>query len=92
MLIEFDPVKNERNIAGRGLSFERAAEFDFSSAIVGVDDRKVYPEVRYVAAGYLDQRLHMLCFTPIEGGIRVISFRRANSREVKAYEQARTTD
>ncbi|MFT3815233.1 MAG: BrnT family toxin [Acidovorax sp.] len=91
MLIEFDPAKNERNIAERGLSFDRAADFDFSSAIIEVDGRKAYPEVRYVAAGYLDQRLHMLCFTPINGGIRVISFRKANSREVKAYEQAQTT-
>ncbi|GAB2472210.1 BrnT family toxin [Comamonas humi] len=92
MNIEFDPAKNERNIAERGLSFERAADFDFNSAIVEVDGRKAYPEVRYVAAGMLDQRLHMLCFTPINDGIRVISFRKANSREIKAYEQARTTD
>ena len=92
MLIEFDPAKNERNIAERGLSFERAADFDFSSAIVGIDDRKTYPERRYVAVGFLDQRLHVLCFTPIESGIRVISFRKANRREVKAYEQAQNTD
>lgn len=32
MLIEFDPAKNERNIAKRGLSFVRAAEFDFETA------------------------------------------------------------
>jgi uncharacterized DUF497 family protein len=36
--------------------------------------------------------VHVLCFTPVEGGIRVISFRKANSREIKTYEQARTTD
>jgi uncharacterized DUF497 family protein len=48
MLIEFDPAKDERNIAECGLSFVRAAEFDFSSAIVAVDERKAYPEVRYV--------------------------------------------
>lgn len=92
MLIEFDLTKNERNIAERSLSFERAAEFDFSSAIVEVDDRKVYTEVRYVALGYLGQRLHVLCFTPVDGGIRVISFRKANQREIKAYEQAQITD
>lgn len=91
MLIEFDAAKNERNIAERNLSFERAAEFDFGGAIVEVDDRKVYPEVRYVAVGYLGQRLHVLCFTPIDGGIRVISFRKANQREIKAYE-AQVTD
>ena len=92
MLVEFDVAKNERNMAERGLSFQRAAEFDFSSAIIEVDDRKVYPEMRHVAAGFLDQRLHILCFTPINGGIRVISFRKANSREIRAYEQAKNTD
>jgi uncharacterized protein len=88
MKIEFDAAKNEANVRERGLPFVRAAEFDFDSAIVEQDSRKDYPEVRYVAIGYLDTRLHVLCFTGIEGGIRVISFRKANSREVKAYEQA----
>ncbi|HEY2255165.1 MAG TPA: BrnT family toxin [Variovorax sp.] len=92
MLIEFDPAKNERNIAERGLPFGRAEDFDFDTAIVEVDDRKVYAEPRYVAAGFLDARLHMLCFTTIDGGIRVISFRKANNREIKAYEQSRTAD
>ena len=87
MLIEFDANKNAKNIAERGLSFERAADFDFSTALVAQDDRKAYPEVRYVAVGFLAERLHVLCFTPIAGGIRVISFRKANARECKAYEQ-----
>ena len=92
MLIEFDPAKNEKNIAERGLSFSMAAEFDFSGAVVEADNRKPYPEVRYVAVGYLGERLHVLCFTPINGGIRVISFRKANNREIKAYDHAQTTD
>ena len=92
MLIEFDPAKNEKNMTERHLSFERAADFDFDTAVVKVDDRKVYSEVRYVAAGLLDSRVHMLCFTLIDGGIRVISFRKANKREIKDYEQAKTTD
>ncbi len=50
------------------------------------------PGSRFVAIGFLDARLHVLCFTPITGGIRVISFRKANAREVKNYEQTRTTD
>lgn len=53
--------------------------------------RKAYPEVRYVAVGFLDSRLHVLCFTPIAGGIRVISFRKANQREVRDYEQTYPT-
>lgn len=92
MHIEFDTVKNETNIADRGLSFERAAAFDFGTADVYQDTRKAYPEVRFVAVGFLDKRLHVLCFTPIAGGIRVISFRKANAREVRDYAQTRTTD
>jgi uncharacterized protein (DUF4415 family) len=42
MNIEFDPVKNEKNIRERGLSFERAAEFDFTSATFLLDERHDY--------------------------------------------------
>jgi len=90
--IEFDAAKDERNFRERGLSFERAAEFDFANARVGVDSRKVYPETRYVAIGPLNGRLHVLCFTPVPGGIRVISLGKANSREVRTHEQASSTD
>lgn len=88
MRIEFDPAKNDWNIRERGLSFERAADFDFAGATVKQDVRKPYPEVRYVALGMLEARLHVLCFTPVAGGIRVVSFRKANSREVRDHEQA----
>lgn len=92
MHVEFAPSKNEANIRERGLSFERAADFDFSTAEIDQDSRKPYPEVRFVAVGFLDQRLHVLCFTPKQGGIRVISFRKANAREARDYEQTRTPD
>jgi uncharacterized protein len=90
--ISFDPSKNERNLRLRGLGFERAADFSFDSAVFVVDDRKEYPETRYVALGLLGDRVHVLCFTETAEGIRVISFRKANPREVKRYAQARSTD
>lgn len=90
MHIEFDPAKNERNILERGLSFDRVSDFDFDTASIWQDTRKPYPEARYVALGLLDSRLHVLCFTPAAGGIRVISFRKANTREVKDYELTRS--
>ena len=92
MRIEFDPTKNHTNKAERGLSFERAGEFDFATVVIGQDNRNPYPEARYVALGFLDARLHALCFTPVTGGIRVISFRKANAREVRDYEQTRSPD
>ena len=88
MKIAFDPAKNEKNIRERGLSFERAAMFDFESALYQVDDRKDYGETRYRALGKVEGRLHALVFVETTTGIRVISFRKANAREVKRYEQA----
>lgn len=81
MKITYDPIKNAKNIDDGGLSFERTADFDFSSAKFWQDERKPYAEARYVAIGYLDDRLHVLCFAEAVGGIRVISLRKANQRE-----------
>lgn len=67
--------------------FERAADFVFDTTLVKEDKRKSYPESRHVAVGFLDERLHVLCFTPVSGGIRVISFRKTNNREANRYEQ-----
>jgi uncharacterized DUF497 family protein len=90
MGISYDPAKNERNIRERGLSFERAADFDFSTAIFKTEVRS--GETRRVAIGYLDGRLHLLCYLPNAEGIRVISFRKTNKREAKLYDKPQTID
>jgi uncharacterized protein len=85
VLISYDPLKNQRNIDKRGLSFDDAASFDFESALIHIDQRFDYGEIRYVALGQLHGRLHVLCFAETADGIRVISFRKANQREVNRY-------
>ena len=92
MRITFDPVKTERNVRLRGLSFEQVADFAFDSALFAVDERKEYHETRFVAMGLLGHRVHVLCFIEMPDGIRVISLRKANSREVKRYAQAKSAD
>ncbi len=87
MKIEFNSEKSKKNNHDRGLPFECVDEFDWETAIYSEDARHCYPERRYVAMGYLGDRLHVLCFTPISGGVRVISFRKANLREVRRYEK-----
>lgn len=87
MKIDFDPEKSKKNDRDRGLPFEQAIDFDWETAIYSEDNRNPYPERRFVAMGYLRKRLHVLCFTPIESGVRVISFRKANLREVQRYEK-----
>jgi hypothetical protein len=92
MKIDFDPIKNEKNIRERGLSFERVAEVDFNTALVFPDTRKAYGETRYIALCYLHRRLYVLCFTETETGIKVISFRKANEREANRNGKAQTID
>jgi uncharacterized DUF497 family protein len=88
MKIEFDPVKNQRNIRERDLSFEKVHDLDWDETVLTFEDtRSEYPERRFVSMATLNGRLHVVCFTPIPGGIRVISFRKANKREVKLYEE-----
>lgn len=87
MKIDFDPVKSEQNIKLRSLPFDRADDFDWQTAIYYEDNRLDYPEKRVIALGFLGVRLHVICFTPIDGGVRVISFRKANRREVRYYEE-----
>ena len=43
--------------------------------------------MRISALGLVAGRLHALVFSETTKGIRVISFRKANKREVKRYEQ-----
>jgi uncharacterized DUF497 family protein len=73
--ISFDPRKNERNIAERGLSFELVE-----------DVRRNYGERRFQALGMITGRLHALVFTPRAGRVHVISLRKANRREIRLYE------
>ena len=87
MSITYDPNKNRHNIKYRGLDFDQVSDLDWDNAWIYEDKRNDYGEARYVAYGMLEERLCFVCFTETEQGIRVISFRKANSREVKRYEQ-----
>ena len=86
MKIEFDSVKNAKNIKERDLSFELTANLDWASSITYEDIRKTYSERRFITLARLDGRLHVVCYALITDGIRVISFRKANKREERSYD------
>ena len=85
MQITYDPGKNETNITNRGLPFDLVSELDWGSAVILEDTRKDYGERRFRVFGYIEERLFAVVFTPRAGAIHVISFRKANNREVKEY-------
>jgi uncharacterized DUF497 family protein len=84
--ISFDAANNARNITTRGISFSRALEFEWDSALIVADTRKDYGERRFQAFGLIAERLHVLVFTPRAGKTHIISLRKANEREVRRYE------
>tara|TARA_B100001105_G_scaffold226071_1_gene195865 strand:+ start:72 stop:344 length:273 start_codon:yes stop_codon:yes gene_type:complete len=85
----FDPAKSERNVVERGLPFTLVVEFDWSSALIAEDTRKMYPERRFQALGRIGEHLHMLVFTPRGDSLHVISLRRCNRRERTRYAHAK---
>lgn len=92
MELAFDPIKSAWNNERRGLPFERAAAFEFTTAIIRQDIRHPYPEARYQALGRLGAMICFLVFTPIPGGIRVISLRRASRKERRRWQASQTQD
>ncbi len=88
MKIEFDPAKSARNDKERGLSFELAAELDWSAARVRPDNRRDYGEERFIALIPKSRRLYVVCYCIRGDARRIISFRKANKREERAYEKA----
>jgi uncharacterized protein len=75
---EFDPAKNEANLAKHGVDMAAVAEFEFDTALIAIDTRKSYSETRYIAVGYITGRLHVLVFAKRGSTLRVISLRKAN--------------
>lgn len=85
MRVEFDPVKDIGNQAKHGVSLALAGELDWESALVWVDDRFEYGELRMIALAPKTHTLYCIVFVDRGSARRVISLRRANRREVKHY-------
>jgi uncharacterized protein len=60
-------------------------DLDWSTAIIREDTRRDYREPRLLVMARLDGRLHTAVVTPRGEDLRVISFRKANRREVRQY-------
>ena len=82
---EFDLAKDESNLDKHGLSLAEADGFEWETAVVREDTRKQYAEQRFKATGYIGERLHLMVYCLRPDAVRVISLRKANTREVKRY-------
>ena len=85
MRIEFDPAKDSANQTKHGVSLALAGELDWEAALVWVDDRFEYAELRMIALAPKTNILYYAAFVDRGTARRIISLRRANRREIKHY-------
>jgi uncharacterized protein len=88
MRIEFDPAKDAANLAKHGVSLALARELDWEAALVWIDDRFDYGELRIIALAPKTKILYCVAFVNRGEVRRIISLRRANRREVRRYVQS----
>ena len=83
-----DPTKNETNIRDRSLPLLAARAMFSNEMVVREDTRRVYPERRFIGYATLAGRLMVVvfCHQPSDERIHIISFRKANPREQKKFE------
>lgn len=86
-MLEFDPVKDERNVRERGISLARYVDMRVETMLTRHDLRRDYGELRLRVFGRIDHRLHVAVITRRDERIRIISLRRANARERRLYEE-----
>jgi len=88
MDIEFDPKKDSSNRKKHGLSLAMAAQLDWDAALVWVDERHPYGELRMIALAPETNTLYYVAFTEQAETRRIISLRHATRQEVTHYVQS----
>ena len=87
MNYEYDPKKLGANVYRHRVWFAEAELFEWETAHIRIDGRAKYAETRFEAVGYIGNRLYVLVFCFRLTNIRIISLRKANSRELNRYAQ-----
>ena len=85
MKIEWDKAKRQATLRERGLDFADVARLDWDRSVIRQDTRGSYGEARFLTIGPLQGRLRVIVWCERNDAMRVISLRKANAREVKAY-------
>jgi uncharacterized protein len=78
---EWDEAKRERNLAKHGVDLSAIERFDWAA--------RSYGEMRLLAFGPLDGRIHAVVYTMRGSVQRIISLRKANPREQATYHSQR---
>jgi len=88
-VIEFDEGKDLENLRKHKLPLRFGALVFEGDYVEEEDTRRDYGETRFVATGPIAEfggRIHVVVYTWRNGERRLISFRKANDREVRKYQ------
>ena len=87
MQYEWDENKRIANLARHKVDFFEAIEFEWDTALETIDDRFDYGEERWVALGFIGNKLYVMVYTFRDPNIRLISLRKATKLEKTYYEK-----
>jgi uncharacterized DUF497 family protein len=86
--IEFDPVKAASNLKKHGVAFDAASAALLDPLALVIEDPDAVDEMRWLLIGTSDLGLLTVCYTlRDEETIRLISARKATTKEKKYYAQ-----
>lgn len=86
--IEFNPAKDETNRVKHGVPLFEADGIEWGPVWALPDERRDYGELRVVGFAYIGLRLHCVVYTDRADARRIVSLRKANTREMKRYAKA----
>ena len=92
MIFEWDEAKRILNREKHGLDFADVDSFDWENALLADRTRDGDGERRYAALGMFKAKLHTVVFAKRGSRIRIISLRRSNRTEEKAYDSTNAQD
>ena len=86
-MYEWDETKSQENLSKHGLSFDDV-DIVFSGPCVTLEDNRFdYGEPRFITLGRLEGHVVVVAHTPRGEHTRIISMRKGNRREEKAYQE-----
>ena len=89
LIFEWDDKKNQNNIKKHGISFEEAASvFEDDESLIIADDEHSKDEERFILIGFSFKANLLVvchCYRNKDAIIRIISARKADSKERQKY-------
>ena len=86
-MYEWDETKSQENLSKHGLSFDDAETVFCGPCVTFEDTRFDYGEPRFITLGRLEGHVVVVAHTLRRKNTRIISMRKGNRREEKAYQE-----